>query len=320
MPEPAPQDYSGDAIRKAVLRRSLGHPLTVIPTGLAAMVATASVVGAAPLFLGAAVILASVGVGSFAMNYFFRAQAIADGYVRGMEKQRDQARTNELKNLRAELQAVGSIQGCKQYDELLAAYLKFTQVLQEREAGGVALDMHTMKEQADATLEEGLMHLRAVVATTRALRAIDQAKLQAEARDLEDRLRRFPARAPSPEHVRARDALSAQLAAIESRLQKYREAVVRIEEILAASEKCESALETSALDVGGMQEVTARFVQDQAASLRETVEAARRFNESMGLGGREDDEADRIYDRPAAAEGPERGAGEAPRARQREKE
>lgn len=303
--------FSGESIRKAVLRRSVVHPLTVLPTGLATVVAAGSLLGPAPLFLGAAVILASVGMGSFAVNYFFRSKTLADRYVRGLERRNEVARSKELQSLRRELEALGSAQGVKQYDELLVAHAKLHRVLHKREQEGVALDMRTMKEQADATLEEGLSHLRALASTTRALKAIDADKLRGEAEELEERIGRLR----GPDHARSREALEGQLQAMRSRLHKHREAMVRTEEILAVSERCESALETSALDIGEMREVTARFVQDQSANLRATVEAARRFNESMGP---QDDSADRIYDRPEP-EGTQAEAPEAPR-REREKE
>ncbi|MFN7973350.1 MAG: hypothetical protein U0166_13555 [Acidobacteriota bacterium] len=313
--EPTLQDYSSTAIKRAVLRSAIAHPLTVLPSALAVLTAMGgAVMQPGALFMGIAMVLASLGLGSFATNFFFRSQTFADRYVKGLERRRDKARSANLMALRQELVALGNPLGVKAYDELVAAYDKFRQALRKRQAEGVALDVTTLEDQADATRDEGLAHLRAFASNVRALAAIDAPKLKVEAEGLRVRLARLP-KSETEEAVRQRGAVEAQLQQAETRLKRQQEAMARCEEILAAADRCEAALETGALDIGSMQEVTARFLSDTAATLHETVSAARAFNEA--LGAKEDDSKDRIYDR---APEPESAGGSIERPRERERE
>ncbi len=290
---------SGTAIRKAVRKASFWHPMVIGPGLLAGgLAAGALVAGPAVLWLGASLVSASVGIGGFGLNYFFRPDHFATRYVKRMASARKADRGKKIKRLRRELAAIGASDGVREWDELGAAHDHFQMALKKREAAGVALDVSTLHALAARTLDEGLGHLRAYLATMRALRVIDCGKLKADARKVRKKLAKVGSRPRSKDRDRTQAALQDQMESIEHRLRKFDEGKVRLEEILAACERCEATLEAGALDIGTMREVTERFVEDAAKTLRSTVEAAREFNESFG---REDDEADRIYDLAAGA-------------------
>lgn len=298
---PAPEEMTGDAIRRAILRQSLAHPFTVLPTALAVATLGGAVVGPPLLFAGAAMLLGSIGFGSFAVNYYMRPKTLGDRYLAGLERRRQVASAVGIQEVRRELMVLGSAEGVKQWDELVAAHANFQRGLEKRRTEGVALDVGTLQELADRTLEEGLGHLRAYIASVRALKVIDAGRLRTEAGELKSRIAKL-ARG-GPETDRARSALEAQLAAMDERLGRHAEESNRLNEILAACEKCEAVLETGALNLGTMREVTARFVEDAAQKLKETVDTAQRFNER--LSSRPDEERDRIYDRAASEPPPD---------------
>lgn len=316
--EPSPEEFSGQAIRNSVLKQTLRHPLTVLPTGLAAVTAVGSVVVGPPaLFLGGAMLLGSMGFGAWAVNYFLRPKKFADRYVAKLEKRRDAANVVAIQNVRKELRALGSVDGVKEWDELVAAHEHFQSALKKREAAGVALDVSTLRDLADRTLKEGRMHLGAYLSTLRALRLLDAGKLSSESKQLKKRIKKIGDPRGDNNAERTLQALQGQLQAIEDRLLRHREETLRLEEILAASERCEAVLETGALNLATMREVTARFVEDASAKLEETVAAAHRFNQTLG---QRDDEADRIYDRVSEPAGERKDIGPTGQARRRAKE
>lgn len=296
MPDaPRPEEFSGDAIRRSVLRQTLRHPLTLVPTGLAAATAVGgAVVGAPAVALGASVILGSLGVGAWAVNYFMRPEQFADKYVSRLEARQSAARKDHVQDLRTEMMALGSSEGVKAWEELLSAHTEFQKALEKREQAGVALDVSTLRDLAERTRVEGLGHLGAYVATLRALKVIDKDKLAPEADALRLRIGAVEGGKVGEEQARLVEALKGQLEAIEERLRQHDEAQLRLEEILAACERCEAVLETGALNLGTMREVTARFVEDASRKLEDTIRAAHDFNQNIG---RKDDSADRIYDR-----------------------
>lgn len=296
----SPEEFTGDAIRRSILKQSIAHPLTVLPTALAVATLGGAVIGPPLLFAGAAMLLGSVGFGSFAVNYFMRPKALGDRYLASLERRRQVATAASVQDVRRELMALGSAEGVKQWDELVGAHNQFQRAVEKRRGEGVALDVLSLQELADRTLDEGLGHLRAYVASVRALKVIDAGRLRTEAGELKSQIAKL-ARS-GPESDRARAALEAQLGSIDERLKRHWEESNRLQEILAACERCESVLETGALNLGTMREVTARFVEDAAQKLKETVDTAQRFNES--LSARPDETRDRIYDL-AASEPPQ---------------
>ncbi len=96
-------------LKRRVLTQLLGHPLTVWPTvgGAAALLAGVALpfVGAVPAFLGLAGI--ATGVGTLALRWLYRRDAILEQSARRMEQEARQGREAELDALHEDLQADG---------------------------------------------------------------------------------------------------------------------------------------------------------------------------------------------------------------------
>ncbi len=117
MAERRHQAFDEAAVKRAVLRTTAGHPLSVYPTVMAVLG------GLATALFGPSVLLvagisggAALGLGSWLINYFFRRESFAGAYLRRAHQALERETQRKLDHLREELEELGIAQGVEQLD------------------------------------------------------------------------------------------------------------------------------------------------------------------------------------------------------------
>jgi hypothetical protein len=112
------EDFSQQAVGRAVLGNTLQHPLTLYPVVLGVLGA----VSAVTLDLPFSVLLGSIsalggGVMSWIVNFFFRGDAFARRYIQGRQEAVALQRRRLLETMQAELMQCRSIAGAEELSE-----------------------------------------------------------------------------------------------------------------------------------------------------------------------------------------------------------
>ncbi|MCI4625984.1 MAG: hypothetical protein L3V56_08480, partial [Candidatus Magnetoovum sp. WYHC-5] len=109
-------DFSKKAINKAVLTKTIGHPVTVysVVSGLLGVVA--SVVFEPSLYiLGIAISGLTLGASSWIINYFFRSDTFAERYIKELSSSIEKHKVELLKKVGKELRDFKKLNGIESY-------------------------------------------------------------------------------------------------------------------------------------------------------------------------------------------------------------
>lgn len=109
------EDFSNQAIKKAIRNESFLHPLTLYPTALGMLSGFAAFLYDLPLlFLGMGG-LVTIGAATSIVNYFFRDEAISANYLEKITKEFKKRRKRLLQTLESDLQKCKAMEGAEQY-------------------------------------------------------------------------------------------------------------------------------------------------------------------------------------------------------------
>ena len=126
-------EFSHSAIKKAVLVRTAGSPLTVYPVVLGALGGLAVFLLEPSLLLSlAAAGAATVGLGSWIVNYFVRRENYARRYLEDLHRFLEARTSQALENLEEDLDSLESSQGVAQLRMLGQKFDNLTEVLKRR--------------------------------------------------------------------------------------------------------------------------------------------------------------------------------------------
>ncbi len=284
---PGAEDFTREAVYRAVLKDTLQHPLTLMP-------AVASTLGG--LYMGlfgagpnaAAVTFAGalLAAGAWVVNYFIRGEELAEQRVAKLRKLRDRHRHDQTMSLEVEWSKAGLAEGVQQARELREVYHKLETFLSGRleAAGGVrgntasGFNVQRLMVLAEDTYREGVDILRAALATYQALRQIDHEKLN---RELEAWQQELESVSAGGDASRIK-SLETRIQSHQRRLELFKQRVASVDQLFAQSEALESALETTYLETVDLGNTDTLFVRGHSATaLERAVNAARRVEDRL---------------------------------------
>jgi len=280
---PTADDFSGGAIRKAVFKQTIQHPITLAPLLLSAGSAMwFFLIGpnlTAFLLMGSGALF---GFCSWVVNFFIRGETLAKRYVEYLRAQRESSFSYEIEDVGFEFANAGFDEGAQAAKEITDAYNQLKAYLREHgrdEAGGqrflsLAYDAH----------REGVSVLRKALHIYQALQKIDRRKLESELRNWKEDLE-FAT-------DKETDSLKRRIEGHQKRLNRYREREEELRRLLDECEELEGALENAYIDVVGLvgDMNTDLFGGSAAQNLEQAVDAARRVEER--LRGTDDSQAE----------------------------
>lgn len=272
---PTAGDFSGGAIRKAVFKQTVQHPITLAPLLLSA--------GSAMWFflispgLTAFLLMCSgvlFGFCSWVFNFFIRGETLAKRHVEALRYQREASFSFEIEDVGQEFATAGFAEGADAAKEITDSYNQLKQYLREHgrdETGGqrflaLAYDAH----------REGVSVLRKALHIYQALQKIDRPKLGSELRQWEE-ARDFA----SDDEA---ESLNRRIEGHQKRMERYDDRERELRKLLDQCEELEGALETAYIDVVGLvgdNADTDLFGGGAAQNLELAVNAARRVEERL---------------------------------------
>ena len=184
---PTYQDFTGGAAKRAVLKDTVQHPLTIFPIALGVAAGFLTVVTQEPLVLLTALGLVGSGALVWIYNFGIRGEARAGVYIAEQRKLQSEFDRQAIQRIRTECEEAGWDEGRKEAGELEDAYLSAKTTLTAKDGGNDVLRFEGM---TDGALKEGIELLQRGLATFLALQRTDVAELEGEKSRWEKELRK----------------------------------------------------------------------------------------------------------------------------------
>ena len=208
---PSIRDFSHGAVRKAVRKEGLTHPLTIYPLAFGLLGGLASFLFGSPVLLFFTLGSLFLGSASGVINLFFRDRTLANRYLRNLSRAQEKYETQVLRSLKEELEQCRSLSsvkkqaghGIEQFDRAQAKFRNVHELLDSKVSAGelaysrfitaaqqVYLSVLDNLRQAAAIMRSaGTIDLEYVSKRLEELRVseLDQAEMQEEA-TLKERL------------------------------------------------------------------------------------------------------------------------------------
>jgi hypothetical protein len=286
---PTADDFTGGAIRKAVLSQTIQHPITLAPLLLSAGSALWFVL-INPDFRVALVGFSSFlfGLCSWVVNFFIRGEELAKRHVENLRQLRENGFSYEIEDVGLEFAQAGFTKGAQAAKEITEAYTQLKEYLTEHgedSAGG-----QRFLSLAYETHREGVGVLRKALHIFQALQRIDRAKLASELRQWEDELK-YAAGEET-------ESLKRRIEGHHKRIERYDGREQELRRLLDQCEELEGALESAYIDVVGLVgDMDTDLLGGSAAQrLEQAVETARRVEDRLrGIEDPQAEEEDEMY-------------------------
>lgn len=276
--KPTADDFKNESVHNSVLKDALQHPATIYPAVLAlgALFWTV-VIAASPVSIGVACALAAASAIGFVWNYVVRGEKKSQEYVAKLREQRAAHELYSLDELKKQCELAGYPEGAKEVIELKTAYANLTGYLKQQKSDAA---LERFRILAQDCFRQGISVLEKALDLFKALSTVNTKTLKKEIADWkrEKELR-------NDDNSQASRALDTQIAAHESRLEKYDQSLERLGELIAEVNNIESVLETAHLELVdlGSKDPAAILSDDSGAAtrLKTALTAARRVEERM---------------------------------------
>ena len=267
--KPKAEDFTGEAVSKAVLKETLEHPATIYPAaGSALAVAWTVMVAASPTSIAFALGCAFVGASAFIYNYVIKGPDRATAYVTKLRELRRSHSLIEIEQFALDCSRNGLVEGARGARELKSAYVSLTDYLNSHKEG-IAADRFGVL--AEDTFQEGVSILQKALAIYQAIEATDSGVLQ---KDL-DRLKRQRASLdPKSQLVKSIDI---QIEAAQHRIDLEAQQQNQLAQLFAQSSEIEAALQSTYLELVDMQS------HNQLGALNEDGGAATRLKSAVDV-------------------------------------
>jgi len=272
-------------VRKAVLRETIQHPLTLLSGGCAVISGLyISLLNASKEGLIVALGALGLSVGSWVFNYFFRTDHFIEKYYEKWKRELEKRRTEQLEGLRQELVNLNFSQGIQAYDELKSAYDRFNKFLLEANTS-VLTSMQKVRLEgiAGETFDLGMETITRLVTLQKIIRTIDIKRFQSEVKELDQKIDSLKSQSFVSETTRQRvESLEKRKLAILMRVESYQQALLEIEAMLTRAEECENSIENSILQMPVFSgSINDNQLQKALSAMEVTVEAARRVSQKL---------------------------------------
>jgi hypothetical protein len=270
--KPKAEDFTGEAVSKAVLKETLEHPATIYPVaGSALAVAWTVMVAASPTSVAFALGCAFVGASAFIYNYVIKGPDRAAAYVTKLRELRRSHSLIEIEQFALECSRNGLVEGARGARELKSAYISLTDYLSSHKEG-IAADRFGVL--AEDTFQEGVSILQQALAIYKAIEVTDIAVLQ---KDL-DRLKRQRASLdPKSQLIKSVDV---QMEAAQHRIDLEIQQQNQLAQLFAQASEIEAALQSTYIELIDMQS------HNQLGALNEDGGAANRLKSAVDVARR----------------------------------
>lgn len=257
------EEFSESAVRRAVVRDTISHPLSVYPAvvGMLGGLAVALFGPTAALVWGASGALC-LGFGSWLINFAFRRDALANAYLQRVHRALTREAESRLVALQAELTELNVPQGVEQLKDLAEKLANLKELLKRQLAEG-ELTYGRYLAIAEQVYLSGIDNLQQVAMALRSVRTIDVDELDARIAELKRRKTRTSQVAEEVESLEARRTLVVQQRA-------------KVADLLAENERAMTQIDQTAAAIADMDTGTARASLDMETAMRELATLMRR--------------------------------------------
>jgi hypothetical protein len=274
---PVPEDFTPEAIQRAILTETLQHPATILPWAGATVAGVWTlVVGASPESVIALLSGLFAGAAAWVVNFYIRGDARAQAHVEKLRALRRDFDVESLEELEASCLKARFKQGAKEAAELKAAYVKFGEFLSGKTNRTDDLQSQRLSVLAEDTYREGRAILAKALQVFVALKSVNVDALRRERDELQGALK-------TCKKSQAR-SLAQQLEAQQKRIELYERQEALLSQLLTEVNELEAALETAYLEVVDLAAQDAELASWQGGAgtrLERAVEGARRAEERL---------------------------------------
>lgn len=274
---PTPEDFTPEAIQRALLAETLQHPATILPwAGSAVAGVWTLLMGATPESVIALMTGLFAGTAAWVVNFYIRGDTRAKNHVEKLRALRREYDVESLEELEANCIKAHFKQGAKEAAELRQAYLKFGEFLNGRPRRSDDLQSQRLSVLAEDTYREGRAILAKALQVFNALKSVNVDALRAERDDLQKKLK-------SCKKTQVK-SFEQQLEVQRKRIELYEKQEGLLEQLVTESNELEAALETAYLEAIDLVAQDAELTSWQSGAgtrLERAVESARRAEERL---------------------------------------
>jgi hypothetical protein len=274
---PSPEDFTPEAIERAVLAETLQHPATILPwAGSAVAGVWTLLMGATPESVIALMTGLFVGTAAWVVNFYIRGDARAQNHVEKLRSLRREHDVESLEELEANCLSVDFHQGAKEAAELKQAYLKFVEFLSSRAKRTEDLQSQRLSVLAEDTYHEGRAILAKALQIFKALQSVNVESLRVERDSLQKKLK-----TSKKTQIKS---FEQQLEVLERRIELYEKQEGLLEQHITESNQLEAALESAyleAVDLVAQDAELSTWQSGAGTRLERAVDAARRTEERL---------------------------------------
>lgn len=250
-------------MRRAVLQNTAGHPLSVYPTVLAVLGGLALLLfGPSAVLVAGVSGLASVGLASWLINYFFRRESFASRYLRKAHEALERETRRKLRNLEEELRELDLQQGVVQLARFREKLDTLTTLL-KRKLDESELTYGRYLGMAEQVYLAAVDNLHEAALAARTARAIDL-------RYVEQRL------AVLEKEDSASPDVAGELEALRGRREIHAEQSARVAELLSRNEAAMTQLDRTSAAIAAVRTQAGHASMDFETAMSELAILAKR--------------------------------------------
>jgi hypothetical protein len=226
-------------------------------------------------------------------NFFMRGEALAAAHVEELLRNSAVGEEQELAELAHRCDTVGFMEGAKEAKEILTAYRRLCNYLDEHLDGEGNAGVERLRSLARDTFREGTVLVKRALAMQQAIKEVKVSVLTKELTSWDQRLTKDRTLSEAE-----RSTLEQQIASHRKRLQSVEDRQRELGEIVVQLNELEGALERAYLESVNVIEQDATALQttgSAATQLERAVAAARRVEDRLRDTGPKDDESDTVY-------------------------